>query len=395
MSGVEFLGATFVEDGSEKSLAISGDLPEGVYVTYENNGQSAFGIYEITAIFHGDYDNYYEITDMTAQLVIKRASMSQIVEEDVSDTPNVVVSEAGGTNPNFNLVVKKQETVSDEILDNVERDELVVFVYDITLQFNGSSVQPDRMLTIKLLIPEEIGDKSFRILHMHDGTVTELEYITEGGYAVFSVDNLSEFAIVADNLGSGLWLVIVLAVLLIVELILIISKKNKNKKKGETYLAGVFGGVLAIHEIVLLAVLGAAVVGLGIYAVCLYAPKKKTHRGESVDATANRAKSVETAWTIAAANDKDKQVLNKTECKADAVDVADDADAEREVAAAEAAVAQAQVVFDSVDALPDADKKILSKCDSIARSRLRLRCQKTQRRNFLLNLQIISFRLKV
>ncbi len=76
MNGVTFEGNTFVYDGKAHTLAISGDLPSGVTVAYENNGKTESGVYTVTAKFSGDSDNYEVIADMTATLTINAKNIS-------------------------------------------------------------------------------------------------------------------------------------------------------------------------------------------------------------------------------------------------------------------------------------------------------------------------------
>ena len=78
MEGVSFPGATFTYDGTAKSIAIKGTLPEGVTVEYVGNGVSAVGKHTVTAKFTVDTDNYYPIDDMIAVI--------NIVEAPVEDT---------------------------------------------------------------------------------------------------------------------------------------------------------------------------------------------------------------------------------------------------------------------------------------------------------------------
>ena len=70
MSGVTFDDATYAYDGEPHALEVSGSLPKGVTVSYENNSQQEVGVYEATAIFSGDAVNYYDIPGMTATLTI-------------------------------------------------------------------------------------------------------------------------------------------------------------------------------------------------------------------------------------------------------------------------------------------------------------------------------------
>ena len=73
MSGISFADGNFTYDKEAHSIAISGDLPAGVTVTYEGNGKVNAGEYTVTASFTGDYANYNEIDDMTAKLTIAKA----------------------------------------------------------------------------------------------------------------------------------------------------------------------------------------------------------------------------------------------------------------------------------------------------------------------------------
>ena len=54
----------------EISLEITGTLPEGVTVTYENNNKVDIGTYEVVAKFKGDEKNYNLISEMKAKLTI-------------------------------------------------------------------------------------------------------------------------------------------------------------------------------------------------------------------------------------------------------------------------------------------------------------------------------------
>lgn len=264
-------------DGKAHSLAVSGKLPSGVTVTYKNNGKTESGVYIVTAKFVGDSKNYNAIPDKTATLTIKQATIEKVVDSMDENKPNVVVSEEGGIDPDVQLVVVKQEEVPTAIQENAKRNEIVSVVYDITLQSDGVSIQSSGELTIRLLIPDEAKGRTFRIIHLHGDTTTEIEYTTDGDYAVFTVDKLSEFSFIVDNTGSALWLIILLAVIIIIEIILIVCKKRKTKSKSKKLYAaaGLFGGVIPVYQIVLLAVLGSAAVILGVYTVCLYFPRKK------------------------------------------------------------------------------------------------------------------------
>ena len=71
MSGVSFEDATYAYDqGKTFRLDVTGELPEGVTVSYENNDQWQVGAYVVTANFAGDADNFKPIPPMSATLTI-------------------------------------------------------------------------------------------------------------------------------------------------------------------------------------------------------------------------------------------------------------------------------------------------------------------------------------
>ena len=85
-SGITFDPDSVTYDGEAHSLAISGDLPTGVTVTYDGNGNTNVGVYTVTAKFAVSDANYNEIDDMTATLTITKATydMSGITFADDS-----------------------------------------------------------------------------------------------------------------------------------------------------------------------------------------------------------------------------------------------------------------------------------------------------------------------
>ncbi len=69
MSGVKFSGGIFDYTGEPVFLAVSGNLPEGVTVTYENNGNTAPGVYTVKAHFTAP-EGYKPIKSKAATMVI-------------------------------------------------------------------------------------------------------------------------------------------------------------------------------------------------------------------------------------------------------------------------------------------------------------------------------------
>ena len=71
MSGISFTDGSLVYNGTAQTLAITGELPEGVKVSY-GAGYTDAGVYTVTATFTGN-KNYEAIEPMTATLTIEKA----------------------------------------------------------------------------------------------------------------------------------------------------------------------------------------------------------------------------------------------------------------------------------------------------------------------------------
>ncbi|NLN50818.1 MAG: hypothetical protein GX149_04270, partial [Acholeplasmataceae bacterium] len=83
---VEFKDKDYVYDGSVKSLAIEGDLPDGVIATYFNNDKVNAGIYEVVVKFKYIYDSDVYISDKTATLTIEKADLGVITVNHIEVT---------------------------------------------------------------------------------------------------------------------------------------------------------------------------------------------------------------------------------------------------------------------------------------------------------------------
>ena len=76
MSAVRFAPANYAYDGTEKKLIISGTLPAGVAVRYENNAATDVGTYLAKAYFSVDEKHYHSIEPMGAKLTILKCDLS-------------------------------------------------------------------------------------------------------------------------------------------------------------------------------------------------------------------------------------------------------------------------------------------------------------------------------
>ena len=131
MSGVEFEGKTVVYNGEVQRIEISGILPQGVTVSYENNENINVGTYEVVAKFTGDGNNYETIADMAATLTINKATydMSSVkfVDKTVVYNGEVQRIEISGNLP-------QGVTVSYENNENIN-----VGTYEVVAKFTGDS----------------------------------------------------------------------------------------------------------------------------------------------------------------------------------------------------------------------------------------------------------------
>ena len=75
VQGVTFADRTVTYDGAAHSLAIEGNLPQGIAVVYDGNSQTNAGTYNVTAKFVGSNPNYEQLPDMTATLTIEKREL--------------------------------------------------------------------------------------------------------------------------------------------------------------------------------------------------------------------------------------------------------------------------------------------------------------------------------
>ena len=290
MSGITFEDATFVKDGTAKSIEISGALPDGVSVEYIGNGQSEEGVYVVTAVFTGDV-NYNDIAPMTAIITINSIQVTHT--DDATDIPDVVIDAPEGVHPETALVVTPaRASYFEEAVGNNER---VTAAYEISLLKDGEAVDTEGTLTVRLLKPATASE-NFRLVAFDGVKVTEIEYEIDGDYVVFETDQLAEYAFIVNGQPSyTLLFIVLLAVLFLAEVLFIIWKRAKMRrdKKSPFAAAGAFLTFVAQNEITLLAVLGVAVALLGIYIIYLYIPKKnKNKEGEDDEGRAPENKRV-------------------------------------------------------------------------------------------------------
>ena len=165
LTGISFHDGEFTYDGTEKSIFITGELPEGVEVEYTNNEQINADSYTVTAKFTCTNGNYTNLPELTATLTIKKAvyDMSAVVFADKTVTyngeshsilatnlPNGVTAQYTGNNKinadeytitatftgdsqNYELIANKTATLTIE-----QRELTLAFGGETTLKYIGS-----------------------------------------------------------------------------------------------------------------------------------------------------------------------------------------------------------------------------------------------------------------
>ncbi|MFC3197644.1 Ig-like domain-containing protein [Parapedobacter deserti] len=81
ITGITLRDGSFVYDGTAKSLAITGSLPEGTSVSYTRNSRTDVGSQEVTATISGDN---YDTLVLTAELTVTEATITGIALPDGS-----------------------------------------------------------------------------------------------------------------------------------------------------------------------------------------------------------------------------------------------------------------------------------------------------------------------
>ena len=84
VTNLNFYNSKIEYDGEEHSIFITGELPEGIEVRYENNGVKDIGVHTVTAYFSGDLFKYNMPEYLIAKLEITKINVEPIVFESVT-----------------------------------------------------------------------------------------------------------------------------------------------------------------------------------------------------------------------------------------------------------------------------------------------------------------------
>lgn len=251
LDGVELPNKTFRYDGKAKGLDISNLnllTQQGINVKWDNGRyRTEPGIYNITATLVGN-QNYNELPKLEGVLTINPVSIKlenenfiTSVQIDCLNTSQGFI-EAGSVLSISEL--QKQESLLFTTQGLFERyvgnNEEIITSYDINLLKDGQEAKTQGLLQVRFLMPENIKDRNFKILHVHEedmyNVVEEVNYTFDGDYIVFEVNNLSEFTFIGEiDSGFPLWATITIssiAGLLLLTIILYYISYAIWKKKG-------------------------------------------------------------------------------------------------------------------------------------------------------------------
>ena len=238
MTGVKFESLVAIEDGNTHKIEISGTLPTGITVSYTQNSYKDAGDYTVVASFSGGDENYTNIPNKIAVLSIRKASLSATI--GTGDKSTVIITGENGINPkNDKISISEVDLSTDAGVQNsLLEGESIVTSYDVKLMANSITVQPDKKVVVKILIPTSVGKDDVKILRLtDDGRIVDMEATKDGEYAVFETELISKFIIVAckgPNL-TWLWILIAIVVVLILVLgiIVVMIKIGKQEKPNE------------------------------------------------------------------------------------------------------------------------------------------------------------------
>ena len=115
--GIEFKNATFIYDGTTKSLSVN-NLPEGFKVSYENNDKVDAGKYEVKAIITGNGNYNGEITlTATMEITPKKVYVVWTTKFDFVYNGQQQIPTATAYDINYNNIVTKVNITEGNAID--------------------------------------------------------------------------------------------------------------------------------------------------------------------------------------------------------------------------------------------------------------------------------------
>lgn len=189
---VEFRSRTFGYDGGEKSIFISGGIPEGISVAYENNGHSSVGEYLVTARFRVVSNNFKPLTIDAVSAVMY---IAQMTFDDCGDGIGIV-------NKGDAKYAAAPSVAASPIESFRENGKKTLLVYSVTIG--------EGLYEYSIPLREKVMKHKGLVLRYKDaaGAVHTAEYALADGRLLFSAEEVTEFALLADINLLPVWIVL-------------------------------------------------------------------------------------------------------------------------------------------------------------------------------------------
>jgi len=266
MTTVKFKNATVDYDGQVHGI-VATNLPTGrdgiqITATY-SEGLVEAGSKKIIATFATESTNYNAPKSMSAYITVRpTGNKSNLFPTSKSNDGPIIEVESDADLTNVQVEIKVEvvnaEKIDESTVLTVDYSNKIVGfgyqlsgVYDVKLYVNGEEKQPDdiaegTILTVKMLLPDDVRGKDFKVLHVHNGNDIETivkgdkadigtYIIDEDGYIVTKVNKLSEFAFATKSECSIHWGLLVICGLFLAYAIVIwfVLKSRKYRKQGK------------------------------------------------------------------------------------------------------------------------------------------------------------------
>lgn len=276
LNAISFENKTFLHTGETRTLEM-GKVPAGLSVDYitvngertagsfseneDENGKKTItlpfsttqvGEYVITAYLVPDSNHAIEDIEhnrlssmaLSATLIIKNQTFS-------SNNLSVLLEEGFNAKATFyaqQASVFQRENLNQLLYENgyINSDEQVQFAYLTYLVVNSEETQPNDVIHVTLLLPENLRNKEFSLFQItkvspNVSEVAEIIFETSGNYLTFQTSSFSSFAFVStvdrwySNVGNII--AITLVSLLLVMCIFIFTLYILWKKRGRERVA--------------------------------------------------------------------------------------------------------------------------------------------------------------
>ncbi|SFU20917.1 gliding motility-associated C-terminal domain-containing protein, partial [Algoriphagus locisalis] len=203
ITGVTFEDDSFVYDGTAKSLAIMGTLPEGTSVTYADNGRTVVGTQEVTATVTGS--NYNTLV-LTADLTITPATIRGITFDDgnfVYDgtAKSLTITGALPEGASVNYVNNSRTEVgSQEVTATISGDNFTTLVLTADLSVTRATLT----ITVDEGLSKVVGEADPELTYTAAGfAMGEDEGILDGSPERESGEEVGSYSIGIGSLTAG------------------------------------------------------------------------------------------------------------------------------------------------------------------------------------------------